>query len=91
MVSSFLDIHLTCSCHGVFCVTQECIRLESGHSGSLLGTNQLDLYIMCVRVCEVMCVSVCVCVCEVMCFVFGCGEGGGGGGRVLVHSVNEPD
>ena len=36
--------------------------------------------------------------CEVMCFVFGCGEGGGGGGgreggggRVLVHSVNEPD
>ena len=38
VVSSFLDIHLTCSCHGVFCVTQECIRLESGHNGSPLGT-----------------------------------------------------
>ena len=69
MVSSFLDIHLTCSCHGVFCVLQECIRLESGHSGSPLGTpwneSTGSVHYVCVHVCACMvdCVYVCVCMC----------------------------
>ena len=70
MVSSFLDIHLTYSCHGVFCVTQECIRLESGHSGSPLGTawnESTGSVCVYVNVCACMVDCVCVCVCEVMC------------------------
>ena len=60
-VSSFLGIHLKCSCHVVFCVPQECICLESGYSGPRLGTPWNE---------STVSVRVCVCVCTYVCVTF---------------------